>query len=89
MGDTQSLEQCHLLLVEASEEHVVEVDGPDAIVDLFETDPFLIQDLAEEQRVLPESEGAGLADATSLEVAGVLGLRQVLGHVPGPYLPAA
>lgn len=35
-------------LVKASQEHVAEVDGPEAVGDLLEADPFLFEGLAEE-----------------------------------------
>jgi hypothetical protein len=37
-----------------------EVNGPDAVVDLFEADGVLLQRVGQEEHALPEADGAGV-----------------------------
>jgi len=66
-------------LVEASEEHAVEVDGPDPVIDFLQADVVLFEGVGDEQQPVLEAKGAGVGDALDQEVAGVLERGQVLG----------
>ena len=70
------------VFVEAAEERLVIEDVPEAVGDLFESDVFMVEGLAQE--VLPpvQAEGTGAADLPDLEVAGVFGRREAFGIEP-------
>ena len=44
------------------------MNGPDAVVDLFEADGVLLQRVGQEEQALPEADGAGVGDALDDEV---------------------
>ena len=49
--------------VDSAEEHVAEVDRPDAVVDLLESDWVLFQRIGDEEQTLPQADGAGVGSA--------------------------
>jgi len=51
---------------------VVEEDVPDAVADLLESDVVSVECLGKKLLFGMESEGAGVADATDLDVAWIL-----------------
>ena len=65
--------------VDASEEYVAEVNRPDAVSDLLETDRVLLERVGDKQEALPEADGAGVGNALHDEVSGILDGRQDTG----------
>ena len=43
MGDTQLPFHQRLSFIDPPEQHITEVEGPDAVVDFFEADPMRLQ----------------------------------------------
>lgn len=70
------------VFVETAKERLVVDDVPEAILDFFESDVFLVERLAQEVLAGVEPEGAGGADAPDLEVAGILRWGDVFGIGP-------
>ena len=60
------------VFVEAAEEGLVVNDVPEAVLDFFEADVFVIERLAQEVLAGVQAEGPRTADASDLEVAGVV-----------------
>ena len=71
-----------LSFVEPSEQRVVVVDGPDAVVDLFETDVVALERIAEELLLELQPEGAVVADTADQEVTRVLRRGNPVGQRP-------
>lgn len=69
--------------VESAEEHGSEVDGPDSIGSFLQADVFLEQGMADVDPSGLPSDTAVAADASDLEVSGVLGLGETIGVGPG------
>jgi len=67
------------VFVEASEQRLVVDQVPEAVLDFFEADVFAVERLAQKVLAGVESEGAGVADPSHLEVAGVLGRGDAFG----------
>lgn len=57
-------------LVEAGEEHAVEVDGPDPVVDFLQADVVLLQRIRDEQQLVFEAEGAALVTRLTRKCPG-------------------
>ena len=79
MGDTGLLRSCSddvVPFVDAAEQHLAEVDRPDAVGDLFEADGMLLERVRDEEQALLEVDGAGIGDAFHDELPGVLERRQ-------------
>ena len=74
--------ECSVSFIVAGQERVGQVDGPEAVVDLFEADLGANQTLAQEETLLAPGDGAIRADPADLEVAGVLQLRKTFGIRP-------
>ncbi len=66
-------------LVESGEQDIVEVNGPDAIVDLFHAYSFLEQGIAQEELAVLEAEGTGVAHLAGRKCP-VPGLGNPLGQ---------
>jgi len=58
--------------VESGDEHLAEVDRPDAVVDLLEPDGVRRQGVGDEKQARLDAEGAGRGDARDEEVARIL-----------------
>lgn len=58
--------------VDASKEHVAEVNGPDAVADLLEAGGVLLEGVGDEQQPLLQADGAGVGDTLDDEVPGIL-----------------
>ncbi len=72
-----------LLFMEATEFDGSEIDFPEAVIDLFEADVLLCQQMADVDPVRVPADAAVATDAADLEVSGVLEGRQLLGERPG------
>ena len=84
MGDTFFLGPDDVVaLVDPSQEHATEVDGPDTVVDLLEADGVLLEGVGDEQQPLLQTDGTGVGDPLDDEVSGILNGRQ------GPGVGAA
>ena len=68
--------------IDASQEHVAEVNRPDAVVDLLEADGVLLERVGNEQQPLLQTDGAGVGDAFDDEVPGILDGREGEGDAP-------
>ena len=68
-----------VVIVEPSEQDGAEVEGPDAVVDLFQANVLLDDAGADVDPALLPADAAIAADATDLEVAGILQRREPLG----------
>ena len=68
-----------IAFVDASEQHVAEVNGPDAVGDLLEADKVLLERVGDEQQPLLEADGAGVGHALDDQVPGILDRRQGTG----------
>lgn len=68
--------------MEASEQNGTEVEGPDAVIDLLQTDVFLEQAVADVDPAFLPSDAAVFADLSDLEVSWVLRLRQAVVPLP-------
>ena len=58
--------------VDAAEQHVAEVRGPDAVGDLLEADRVLLERVGDKEQPLFEADGTGVGDALDDEVPGIL-----------------
>ncbi len=67
------------VLVEAAEERVVVEDVPEAVSDLFESDVFVVERLAQEVLAGVEPERARAGDASDFAMARVLGRGDPIG----------
>ena len=72
MGNTWLRPDDVVPFVDAAQEDVAEVNGPDVVVDLLETDGVLLERVGDEQQPLPQADGASVGDALDDEVPGVL-----------------
>lgn len=68
--------ELHLPFVEACQKHRAEVERPDPVVDLLETNPLARQRLAREDPFVLLSHQSVVSDLSRLEMAGVLDRRQ-------------
>jgi len=68
--------------VQAGEQDATEVDGPDPVVDLLESDVVLLQGIGDEQGPVLEAEGARVRDPLHEKVARILERRQLLRERP-------
>src|SRR5688572_21995784 len=83
MGDSSGLGPDDVIaFVDAPEQHVAEVNRPDAVVDLLEADRVLLERVGEEEQSLLQANRAGVGDALDEEVPGVLARRQGAGVRP-------
>ena len=71
--------ELQILLVEASEQDVVEVNRPDPLVDWFEPDSFLSKRRADEHRTSPD-EASRVTDHSDLEVSGIVRFNHLLAN---------
>ncbi len=69
--------------VDATQQDVAEVNGPDAVGDLLEADGMLLERVGEEEQALLQADGAGVGDALDEEMARVLDGRQGARVDPG------
>ena len=77
MGDSSQLGPDDVVaFVDASEQDLAEVNGPDAIVDFLEADGMLLQRIGEEEQPFLQTDGARVRHALDQEVAGILDGRQ-------------
>ena len=60
-----SLPYDHVPLVYGGDKDGIEVDGPDSVVDLFETDVEMMQCLCNEDELVPQSYGARVTRLTT------------------------
>jgi hypothetical protein len=67
------------IFVESAEQDGAEVEGPDAVVDLLESDDLLDDAGADVDPALLPADAAISADAADLEMAGVFQRREPLG----------
>ena len=67
------------MFVKATEQGLVVDEVPEAVPHFFEPDVFVIEGLAQEVLAGVEPEGAGAADASDLEVAGVFAWGNAFG----------
>jgi hypothetical protein len=72
-----------LLFMEATEFDGSEIDFPEAVVDLFEADVLLSEEMADVDPAGVPTDAAVATDAADLEVSGVLEGRQLYGERPG------
>src|SRR5205809_7672461 len=63
MGNTRLRPDGVVPFVDASQEDVAEVNGPDAVVDLLEADGVLLQRVGQEDQALSEAEEHALDNA--------------------------
>jgi hypothetical protein len=68
--------------VESAEEYGTEVEGPDAVVDFFESDVLLEQRVADVDPAFFPSDAAVLADLADFVVTGVIGFWESIGIGP-------
>src|SRR2546430_7554742 len=75
MGDTvwghESGAEDVVAFVDAGEEDLAEVDGPDAVADLLEADGVLLEGVGEEEEPFAEADRARVRDALDDEVGGI------------------
>ncbi len=71
--------ELEFVFVESTEEHGSEVNGPDAVVGLLQTDVFLEQGMADVDPTPLPADAAVSADPADFEVSGILGLWQPVG----------
>src|SRR2546428_7752226 len=85
MGDTvwghESGAEDVVAFVDAGEEDLAEVDGPDAVADLLEADGVLLEGVGEEEEPFAEADRARVRDALDDEVGGIGDRRE--GSVVG------
>jgi hypothetical protein len=62
--------------VEPGDEHVTEVDRPDAVVDFLESDRVWREGVGDEEQALLEPKGPGVGDALDEKVARILDRRE-------------
>jgi len=80
MGNSSRLRPDDIVaLVDPPEEHVAEVDGSDAVIDLLEPDGVLLERIGDEQQALLQADSAGVGDGLDEEMARVLNGRQDAG----------
>jgi hypothetical protein len=91
MGDSSRLGPDDVVaLVDASEQDLAKVNGPDPVADLLEADGMLLQGVGEEKEPLLQANGARVGDALDEEVAEILdwGQRAGVGRAEGRYCVA-
>ena len=83
MGDSSLLGPDDVVaFVDASEQDVAEVNGPDPVAGLLETDGMLLQGVGEKEQARFQADGARVGDAFDEEVAGILDRGQRAGVWP-------
>ena len=72
MGDSSRLGPDDVVaLVDASEQDVAEVNGPDPIVDFLEADGMLLERVGQKQQALLQADRARVSDTLDEEVARI------------------
>src|SRR5438034_7842108 len=80
MGNTWWLRSDDVVaFVDASEQHAAEMNRPDAVGNLLESDGMLLEGVGDKQQPLLEADGAGVGHALDDEVPGVLDRWQGAG----------
>ena len=64
MGNTRLRPDGVVPFVDASQEDVAEVNGPDAVVDLLEADGVLLERVGDEQQPPFQADGSSVGDAS-------------------------
>jgi hypothetical protein len=75
--------ELEFVLVEPAEQEWSEVERPDSVGDLLESNVFLEQGVADVDPTSFPADAAIAADASDFEVSGVLGLGETIGVGPG------
>src|SRR5256885_6421214 len=80
MGDSARLGSDEVVaFIDASEQDVAEVNGPDAVVHLLEAHGMLLECVREKEQPLLEPNRAGVRDALDKKMAGIFDRRQGAG----------
>ena len=73
MGDSSQLGPDDVVaFIDASEQDVAEMNGPDSVIDLLEPHRVLLQRIGEKEQTLFEPDGSGVGHALDEKVAGIL-----------------